>query len=167
MSAYKPKNYKLHSLLNKRKSWLGIPNCWKPKTNKVYFESSKRKKNINLKIATHKTRNWLLENLTKPEDYIMQSLKWKVEIIDKLKFYVQKKVFRMKAKWNVFKIYIYIDIYIVFQSWSHIWVFATPWPAACQASLSFTISWSLLRLMSIESVMPSNQLILCCPLLLL
>ena len=43
----------------------------------------------------------------------------------------------------------------------------TPWTAAHQASLSFTISWSLLKLMSIESVMPSNHLILCCPLLLL
>ena len=44
---------------------------------------------------------------------------------------------------------------------------ATPWTAACQASLSFTISQSLLKLMSIESVMPSKHLILCCPLLLL
>ena len=43
----------------------------------------------------------------------------------------------------------------------------TPWIAALQASLSSTISWSLLRLMSIESVMPSNHLIPCCPLLLL
>ena len=43
----------------------------------------------------------------------------------------------------------------------------TPWTAALQASLSFTISWSLLRLMSIESVMPSNHLILCHPLLFL
>ena len=42
----------------------------------------------------------------------------------------------------------------------------TPWTAARQASLSFTISWSLLKLMSIESVMLSNHLILCCPLLL-
>ena len=44
---------------------------------------------------------------------------------------------------------------------------ATPWIAAHQASLSITNSWSLLRLMSIESVMPSNHLILCCPFLLL
>ena len=44
---------------------------------------------------------------------------------------------------------------------------ATPWTAACQAPLSFTLSWSLLRLKSIESVMLSNHLILCCPLLLL
>ena len=44
---------------------------------------------------------------------------------------------------------------------------ATPWTAARQASLSITSSWSLLKLMSIESVMPSNHLILCCPLLLL
>ena len=43
----------------------------------------------------------------------------------------------------------------------------TPWPAARQAFLSITISWSLLKLMSIESVMPSSHLILCCPLLLL
>ena len=44
---------------------------------------------------------------------------------------------------------------------------ATPWTAAHQASLSITISWSLLKLRSIESVMPSNHLILCCPLVLL
>ena len=43
----------------------------------------------------------------------------------------------------------------------------TLWTAARQASLSFTISWSLLKLMSIESVVPSNPLVLCCPLLLL
>ena len=45
---------------------------------------------------------------------------------------------------------------------SHVWLFATPWTAACQASLSITNFWSLLRLMSIELVMPSNHLILCC-----
>ena len=56
---------------------------------------------------------------------------------------------------------------IVVQSLSHVQLFASPWTAARQASLSFTISWSLLRLMSIESVMPSNHLILCFPLLLL
>ena len=50
---------------------------------------------------------------------------------------------------------------------SCIQLFATPWTAARQASLSITNSWSLLKLMSIESVMPSNHLILCCPLLLL
>ena len=43
----------------------------------------------------------------------------------------------------------------------------TPWTEACQASLSFTISQSLLKLMSIDLVMPSNHLILCCPILLL
>ena len=53
------------------------------------------------------------------------------------------------------------------QSLSHVQLFVTPWTVACQASLSFTISWSLLKLMSIEAVMASNHLILCCPLLLL
>ena len=50
---------------------------------------------------------------------------------------------------------------------SHVRLFATPWTTACQASLSFTNSRSLLKLMSIKSVMPSNHLILCHPLLLL
>ena len=50
---------------------------------------------------------------------------------------------------------------------SRVWLFATPWIAARPASLSFTNSWSSLRLTSIESVMPSSHLILCCPLLLL
>ena len=50
---------------------------------------------------------------------------------------------------------------------SRVQLFAIPWPAACQSSLSFTISLSLLKLMSIESVMPSSHLILCHPLLLL
>ena len=53
------------------------------------------------------------------------------------------------------------------QSLSHVWLFLTPWTAARQASLFITNSRSLLKLMSIESVMPSNHLILCCPLLLL
>ena len=53
------------------------------------------------------------------------------------------------------------------QSLSCVWLFATPWTEACQASPSFTISWTLLKVMSIESVMPSNHLILCHPLLLL
>ena len=53
------------------------------------------------------------------------------------------------------------------QSLSHVWLFATPWIAARQASLSITNSWSSLRLTSIELAMPSSHLILCRPLLLL
>ena len=57
---------------------------------------------------------------------------------------------------------------VVVQSLNCVQIFATPWTAARQASLSFTISWSFLKLVSIELVMPSNHLILCCrPLLLL
>ena len=55
----------------------------------------------------------------------------------------------------------------VVQSPSRVQLFATPWTAACQASLSLTISRSLSKFMSTASVMPSNHLILCCPLLLL
>ena len=55
---------------------------------------------------------------------------------------------------------------VAVQSLCHVQLFVTPWTAACQASLSITNSWSLLRLMSIESVMPSNHLTLCRLLLL-
>ena len=53
------------------------------------------------------------------------------------------------------------------QSLSHVWLFVTSWTAVRQASLSITNSLSLLKLMPIESVMPSHHLIFCCPLLLL
>ena len=56
---------------------------------------------------------------------------------------------------------------IAVQSLSHVRLFGTPWTAAHQASLPFTISWSLPKLMSIESMMPSNNLILCHPRLFL
>ena len=62
---------------------------------------------------------------------------------------------------------IHTILVIVVQLLSYVQLFAIPWTAALQASLSFTISQNLLRLLSIESVMPSNHLILCHPLLLL
>ena len=75
------------------------------------------------------------------------------------------------------KAYYAMDIFVLPKVWcvqfssvqllSCVWLFATPWIAACQASLSITNSRSLLKLMSIESVMPSSHLILCRPLLLL
>ena len=71
-------------------------------------------------------------------------------------FNVEKSALQNQIKANL----------IVVQSLSCVLLFVTPWTAACQASLSFTISWSLLRLMSIELVMPFNHLILCCLLLL-
>ena len=66
--------------------------------------------------------------------------------------------------WKICKSILY---FIVIQLLSHVQLFATPWTAAQQASLSFTISWSLLKPMSIELVMPSNYLTLCHSLLLL
>ena len=76
----------------------------------------------------------------------------------------------------ILRIYIAILLYISYihclivqfsPSLSCVRLFVTPWTAACQASLSFTLSQSLLKLMSVELVMPSNHLILCHPLLLL
>ena len=60
-----------------------------------------------------------------------------------------------------------LRLIVVVQSLSCVWLFVTPWTAAGQASLSFTISRNLLKLMSIKSVVPSNHLGLCCPFLLL
>ena len=66
------------------------------------------------------------------------------------------------------KLYIYILTVVIDQSFSRVQLFATPWTAACQASVSITISWSLLKLiLCTESVILSNHLILCHPLLLL
>ena len=61
----------------------------------------------------------------------------------------------------------WVGRFVVDQSLSHVQLFATPWTAARKASLSFTISQSLVKLVSVELVMPSNHLILCRPLLLL
>ena len=52
------------------------------------------------------------------------------------------------------------------QSLSHVWPLVTPWTTACQVSLSLSVSWSLLKFTPIESVMLSNHLFLCCPLLI-
>ena len=68
------------------------------------------------------------------------------------------------CKWSEDRIMEKWHSHTVVHSLSHVWLFATPWTAARQASLSFTISQSLLKLRSIESVMPSNHLILCHPL---
>ena len=68
----------------------------------------------------------------------------------------------VKSSWEIFDLY-----FVVVWSLSHVQLFAIPWTGACQASLSITNSQSLLKLMSIESVMPSNHLFLSRPLLLL
>ena len=86
---------------------------------------------------------------------------------------MEKCIFKFNVhflKWVVCFFVVVINILYIFQivvvqSLSHVRLFATPWTAACQASLSFTISRSLLELMSIELVMPSNHLILYHPLL--
>ena len=73
------------------------------------------------------------------------------------------RLFTLSHQGNPFNYFQFSSV----QSLSHVWLFATPWIAACQASLSIPNSRSLLKLMSIESVMPFNYLILCHPLLLL
>ena len=79
----------------------------------------------------------------------------------------EKTVVDWCKEWGYFA-FVYIKLYYSsVQSLSCVRLFATPWTAACQASLSIANSQSLLKLMSIELVMPSNHLILCCPLLLL
>ena len=94
---------------------------------------------------------------------------------DLLSLYFRYKYFRYTFLLTIIKLI--ITILLCSQIWqkynsvqfsqSVVSDFVTPWTAACQASLSITNSWSLLQLMSIELVMPSNHLILCRPLLLL
>ena len=70
------------------------------------------------------------------------------------------------APWSLRKTFLCCKtgkFFFFFQSPSHVWLFTTLWTVACQASLSFTISQSLLKLMAIESMMPSNHLILLSP----
>ena len=76
-------------------------------------------------------------------------------------------VIKMKWKQNLPLSFGKLHYLLLVRLFSHVWLFVTPWTAARQASLSLTISWSLLKLMSIESVMPSHHLILCHPLHLL
>ena len=71
---------------------------------------------------------------------------------------------------RICSLHVSLNILVIFSSVQllcRVRLFATPWTTACQASLPITTSWSLLRLMSIETVMPSNHRILCRPLLLL
>ena len=72
----------------------------------------------------------------------------------------------VKKQLNPNKIFSLVTV-VVFQSLSHVQLSVTPWIAACQTLLSFTISWSFLKLMSTESTMLSNHHSLCCPFLLL
>ena len=92
-------------------------------------------------------------------------------LLPSTKFYAWDSEYKAEdscSVWLVFlmKYWLYKGSVFV-QSLSYVWLFATPWPAACQASRSFTIFQSLFKLISIESVMPSSHLILCHPLLLL
>ena len=64
---------------------------------------------------------------------------------------------------SIVKILEYLFLHASVQSLSCVWSFATPWTAVCQSSLSITNSWSLLKLISIEAVMPSNHFIVWCP----
>ena len=99
------------------------------------------------------------------EHYIIQSSKFKqiwLHLLDN-----HSHLYSIFTFFNILVlISIEVLIVVVVQSLSHVRLSVTPWSVACQASLSFTISLSLLKLMSIESVRPSNHFILCCPLLL-
>ena len=109
---------------------------------------------LHINFPTGNTKSYL-KNLRQPLE------------VSVLHLYLTKLIF-LKRKWK------YISLLFLFsyqfssvQSLSYVLLFATPWTAAGQAPLSIANSQSLLKLMSIESVMPSNHLILCHPLLLL
>ena len=80
---------------------------------------------------------------------------------------LRKTCFLLSLHMKMFPLLLLVAFVVIVQLLSHVWLFPTPWTAALQAPLSFTISQSLLKLMPIESVMLSNYLILCHFLLLL
>ena len=90
--------------------------------------------------------------------------KYFIKLNEKHSFY---RIFTYQINKNSFNWPTYSVQFSSVQSLSHVQLFVTTWITARQASLSITNSWSLLKLMSIESVMPSSHLILCRPLLLL
>ena len=77
-----------------------------------------------------------------------------------------KRALQTKPLWPIITLLL-TPLVVIVQLLSHVWLFAILWTAACPSSLSFTISWSFLKFMSTESVMPSNHLFLYHPLLLL
>ena len=82
--------------------------------------------------------------------------------------FIREVIFRKHSFFDNIFVNVHSVLYeCVCELLSHVWLFATPWTTASQASLSITNSWTLLKLISINSVMPSNHLILCCLLLLL
>ena len=99
-------------------------------------------------------------------------------MLQTIRFYIKAKIVSSVERnreprnlptniWELACVCACIHVYASVQSLSRVWLFATPWIAARQASLSITNSWSPPKPMSIKSVMPSNHLILCHPLLLL
>ena len=88
------------------------------------------------------------------------------EYLGFLNIFISFKISLFEKVYNLY-FYSFLRHFSSVWSLSHVWFFVTPWTAAHQASLSITNSRTLLKHMSIELVMPSNRLILCCPLLLL
>ena len=128
----------------------GIINQLQVKTHKILKHSSGYHEDLHLD-KEHKIEGQNLQGTT--YTYISVSLWMK----------------SWKERWNesYCPILLISDLFVVVQLLSHVRLLATPWTTAHQASLSFTISRSLLKLMSIDLVMPCNHLILCHPLLLL
>ena len=104
-------------------------------------------------------RKWSLDDWN---SFKFVKLRFIAQQINNISCTFEKKIGSLVLKYNI-----QYDVCFVVQLLSCVWLFATAGTAACQASLSFTISRSLLKLMSIETVMPFNHLLLCCPLLLL
>ena len=116
---------------------------------------------LNAGEVSHYTRpRWM----SPPHEVLRSKMAWQIATgRNKQNAFDPLKVFNLTNDTILFRLYFVIA---VVQSLSRVRLFATPWTAARQASLSFAISWSLPKFISIESVMPSNHLILCCPLLL-
>ena len=112
--------------------------------------------------------NWMDVSLSELREMVMDREAWRAAIHEVAKSQTQLSDWT-ELNWMIsdvellFICLLAIDAVVVVQLLSFVQLFATPWTTACQPSLSFTISWSLLQLMSFKLVMPSNHLILSCP----
>ena len=169
-----PMDYTVHGILQARiLEWAAIS---------FSREGSKKSKVTNesylgsLRVQTLFSWDYIGSTCTLPTQFLSIGdrktyLPWKLHIFKKVDFSLQMS---LKSNWNFFLMTILLSNLVIsvlqfssVQSLSCVRLFATPWIAASQASLSITNSQSPLKLMSIESVMPSSHLIIWGPLLLL
>ena len=132
-------------------------NEWLLKIYKELIQLNSKNKNRHKTTTTKKTQNNLIKNWTNDLNwhFSKKDIQMTNSYMKRCSIPLILEKCKLKLQWSI--------ISSVVHSLTHVWLFETPWTAARQASLSITNSQSLLKLMSIELVIPPNHLILCRP----